>query len=46
MIIEPTMLDALTFEPHGVQIIEASAGTGKTFSITLLLESGSTRYAL
>ena len=36
MIIEPTMLDALTFKPHGVQIIEASAGTGKTWTLAAL----------
>jgi len=36
MILEPTLLNALTFEPHGVQIIEASAGTGKTWTLAAL----------
>ncbi|AOY01806.1 exodeoxyribonuclease V subunit beta [Jeongeupia sp. USM3] len=32
----PTALDALTFPLHGSRLIEASAGTGKTFTIAAL----------
>ncbi|MGM0700859.1 MAG: exodeoxyribonuclease V subunit beta [Pseudomonadota bacterium] len=33
---QPVELDALTFPLHGSRLIEASAGTGKTFTIALL----------
>lgn len=33
---QPTELDPLTFPLHGSRLIEASAGTGKTFTIALL----------
>ncbi|GAA0794433.1 exodeoxyribonuclease V subunit beta [Marinobacterium sediminicola] len=33
---QPQMLDALTFPLHGQRLIEASAGTGKTFTIAAL----------
>ena len=32
----PTPLDPLTLPLHGSRLIEASAGTGKTFTIALL----------
>ncbi|SJL82188.1 exodeoxyribonuclease V subunit beta [Vibrio palustris] len=34
--IEPQTLDAMTFPLHGARLIEASAGTGKTFTIAAL----------
>lgn len=43
---EPTPLQTMTFPLHGARLIEASAGTGKTFTIAglylrLLLGHGS-----
>jgi len=34
--VQPTALDALTLPLHGLQVIEASAGTGKTFTLAAL----------
>ncbi|MGO1297022.1 MAG: exodeoxyribonuclease V subunit beta [Vibrio sp.] len=34
--IQPETLDAMTFPLHGARLIEASAGTGKTFTIAAL----------
>jgi exodeoxyribonuclease V beta subunit len=49
MTVTATKLDAMTFAPQGVQVIEASAGTGKTWTLAALyvrLVLGDTREPL
>ena len=36
----PTQLEALRFPLHGSRLIEASAGTGKTYTIAALYQIG------